>query len=453
MLRTTLLILVVISLASISLQAAEWLTIYNDDLALVRSQFNLPLEKGSQYYNFDQITSRIKPASVVVKSTSEPVVVAEQNYEYDLAGTEQILAKYIEKDIAVSTKNQMSYSGKMKFYDGLTIGLIEKGTDKLILINRVEIQQLQLAELPSNFYTKPTLRWRLLANRKTSYPMQISYLTGGLSWDVTYNSTWDGKTLLLNSWVTINNQSGKGFENVNLKLIAGEINQVREQFFGKGGGRAMFSEDTMMATAAAPSFEEKGFHDFHMYTLSEPVSFADKQIKQLQLFPLKSVKAEAVYEYSVNSDEVLSKIKFDNKETNGLGIPLPKGVFKIYKEDTDKNLEFIGEDTINHTSKNEEVNLTTGKAFDLVGKTITKSSRNLGNNSSEQEFQVTLRNNSKEEKTIRVIQYKNPSSIILEKTCNMVFELTKDNYYVWNIKILPDKEAVLTFTQRYNYNQ
>lgn len=446
------LIIVICLTLPLQILGAEWLTIYNEDLALVRSQFNLPLEKGSQYYNFDNITSRLNTASVIVKSTTEPVIIAEQNYEYDLAGTEQILAKYIERELSVSTKNQMNYSGVMKFFDGQTIGLIEKGTAKLILINRAEIQQLQLAELPSNFYTKPTLRWKLLANRKSTYPMQLSYLTGGLSWEVTYNSTWDGKTLLLNSWVTINNQSGKGFEKVNLKLIAGEINQVRERFYGKAGASMYNRNVDFEAVAAAPSFEEKGFSDFHMYTLSEPVTFADKQIKHLQLFPIKTVKAETVYEYTVHSYAVLSRIKFENTEANGLGIPLPKGVFKIYKEDTDKNLEFIGEDNITHTAKNEEVALTTGNAFDLKGATLVKENRSLGNNNSEQDMQITLSNNSSETKTIRVIQQRDPNSDILRKTCNLEYELTEDNYYVWYVKIKPNSKFVLTYTTRYTYN-
>jgi hypothetical protein len=151
------------------------------------------------------------------------------------------------------------------------------------------------------------------------------------------------------------------------------------------------------------------------------------------------------------SDGIMSKIKFKNTEENGLGIPLPKGAFKIYKEDTDKNLEFIGEDQINHTSKNEEVLLTTGKAFDLVGKTITKNSRNLGNNITENDMQITLRNNSKEEKTIRIVHPRNPNSTINQNGENLKHELTSDNRYVWEKTMQPNTEFVLTFTERFKY--
>jgi hypothetical protein len=448
--RSVTITICILMLGLAGLYAKDWLTVYNDDLALVRSQFELQLDKGSQFYNFDQITSRINTESVIVKALKGGITVAEQNYEYDLAGTEQILRKYIEKEVSLTTKNNSLYLGTMKFYDGSTVGLIESGTRKLILVNRAEIQQILLAELPSNFYTKPTLRWKLLANKKDKYPLQISYLTGGLSWYVTYNATWDGKVLGLNSWVTLNNQSGRGFENVDLKLIAGEINRVRDAMTGRGN--MMFDEDMYYAkTLAAPSFEEKAFHDFHMYTLSEPVSFADRQIKQLQLFPYKNVSASTVYEYRTHTDGVLSKIKFRNTEANGLGIPLPKGVFKIYREDTDKNLEFIGEDNINHTSKNEEVFLTTGKAFDLVGITLIKNTRSLGNRSSENDMQITLRNNSKEEKTIRIVHPRSPQSTILKTGENLAHEQTEDNLYVWEKTMQPDTEFVLTFTERFNY--
>jgi hypothetical protein len=447
--RSLILTTCILILCSAGLCAKDWLTVYNDDLALVRSQFDLSLDKGSQYYNFDQITSRISTESVIVKSMKDAVAVAEQNYEYDLAGTEQILQKYIDKEVTCASKDAV-VTGTMKFFDGSTVGIIDSGTKKLVLFSRGDIQQIQLAELPSNFYTKPTLRWRLLTDKKGKYPMQISYLTGGLSWFVTYNATWDGKVLGMNSWVTLNNQSGKSFDNVDLKLIAGDINTVRNNL--NYNNRNMYGDGMMMEKAAtAPTFEEKAFHDFHMYTLSEPVSFADKQIKQLQLFPYKSVSASTVYEYVTNSDGVMSKIKFKNTEENGLDIPLPKGVFKIYKEDTDKNLEFIGEDQIDHTGRNEEVYLTTGKAFDLVGITLVKNTRSLGNHISENDMQITLRNNSKEAKTIRIVHPRNPNSTIMKVGENLAHEQTADNLYVWEQVIQPDTEFVLTFTERFTY--
>lgn len=398
--RRFLLILMVLSF-SLSLFAEDWLTIYNDDLSLVRSNFEISLEKGKQKFNFDDITSRIEPASVIV--LGKGVRVAEQNYEYDLAGKYQILAKYIDKEVKVVTNDQSSLQGELKFYDGSSVGILENGTSRLIIINEKEIQWIQLASLPNNFYTKPTLAWSLIADKKGKHPLSLSYLSGGFSWNVTYNAVWDDENLALNSWVTINNSSGKAFEDVNLKLIAGEVNRIRERYKTYARNEMYDMVESMAMGAAAPSFEEKAFHDFHMYSLDQKVSFANNQTKQLELYPIQNVSAEGIYEYQVYSDEIRSIIKFMNTEDAGLGKPLPKGVIKVYKQDEDDNMEFIGEDSIDHTGRNEEIRINTGKAFDLVGITTTVESKTISNRVYEKEMMVTLKNNSKEEKRINVV--------------------------------------------------
>lgn len=398
--RRFLLILMVLSF-SLSLFAEDWLTIYNDDLSLVRSNFEISLEKGKQKFNFDDITSRIEPASVIV--LGKGVRVAEQNYEYDLAGKYQILAKYIDKEVKVVTNDQSSLQGELKFYDGSSVGILENGTSRLIIINEKEIQWIQLASLPNNFYTKPTLAWSLIADKKGKHPLSLSYLSGGFSWNVTYNAVWDDENLALNSWVTINNSSGKAFEDVNLKLIAGEVNRIRERYKTYARNEMYDMVESMAMGAAAPSFEEKAFHDFHMYSLDQKVSFANNQTKQLELYPIQNVSAEGIYEYQVYSDEIRSIIKFMNIEDAGLGKPLPKGVIKVYKQDEDDNMEFIGEDSIDHTGRNEEIRINTGKAFDLVGITTTVESKTISNRVYEKEMMVTLKNNSKEEKRINVV--------------------------------------------------
>jgi hypothetical protein len=266
---------------------------------------------------------------------------------------------------------------------------------------------------------------------------------------VTYNTIWDEKNLIVNSWVTIDNKSGKGFENVNLKLIAGEINKIRQTY--KANARGLGMEDAMMTSTgmAAPSFEEKAFHDFHMYTLDEKVSFANNQTKQIQLFPTKTVKAKGIYEYNVYHDAVLSIISFENKAEAGLGLPLPKGVIKVYKEDTDKNLEFIGEDQIKHTGRNETVRVTTGKAFDLVGRTLVKDQKTISNRVSERTIQVTLRNNSKDVKSIDVIHQLNANTRIVSKEPK--FTLDNELKAKFEIEIQPDKEVIFTFVERSEY--
>jgi hypothetical protein len=429
--------------------AEDWITIYNEDLSLVRSNFELDLKAGKQDYNFDDITSRIEAQSVIVQSLDGGLRVAEQNYEYDLAGKYQIIAKYIDKEVELLTKDDSRVLGTLKFYDGSSFGVLEKGTNRLLVVADGETQIIQLAELPSNFYTKPTLHWSLLADEAGKHPVQLSYLTGGLGWDVAYNSVWDEKTLALNSWVTISNQSGKAFNNVTLKLIAGDVNRVEDQYYKYG--RVNYEMAGMSADMAAPSFEEKAFHDFHMYTLDQKVSFANNQTKQLELYPQQNVKASQVYEYGTWASGVSSVIKFKNTEENGIGKPLPKGTIKVYKKDTDGNLEFIGEDSINHTSRNEEVSITTGTAFDLVGSTLVKNQREISKLVNERTIQVTLRNNSSQFKKINVIHMLGGNSRIIDVQGGYTYTTDTNNKVTFEVPVPADKQAILTFIERTEY--
>lgn len=427
--------------------AEDWITIYNDDLSLVRSTFEMELTQGRQEYNYDDITSRIFPASVIVKG--EGIRIAEQNYEYDLAGKYQIMAKYIDKEVMAITKDQSKLRGILKFFDGSSLGILESGTDRLLVIADSEVQWIQLASLPANFYTKPTLHWSLIAPKKGNYPIQMSYLSGGFSWDVTYNAVWDEKKLELNSWVTIDNRSGRAFDNVNLKLIAGDINQIRDDYY-KYGEASYDRMSAGMAMEAAPSFEEKVFHDFHMYTLDQKVSFANNQTKQLELYPKQNVTARAVYEYTSFSSGVKSMIKFFNKEDQGLGKPLPKGTFKIYKADSDGNLEFIGEDRINHTSKNEEVAINTGTAFDLVASSQVRNQKVITQRVSEREIHFNLKNNSNERKSINVIHYLSGNAKIVESQLRYALDSVK-NQVTYTVEIAPNGETSFFLRERSEY--
>lgn len=429
--------------------AEDWITIYNDDLSLVRSNFDLTLKQGRQDHEFSDITSRIEAESVIVHSLKGGVRIAEQNYEYDLAGKNQIIAKYIEREVELLTKDESRVRGVLKFYDGSSFGVLESGTNRLLVVSDAETQIIQLAELPSNFYTKPTLRWSLIADTAGKHPLQLTYLSGGFSWDVTYNSVWDEKTLDVNSWVTIKNTSGRAFDDVNLKLIAGDVNKVEDDYYGY---KRMYAEmATDGAGMAAPSFEEKAFHDFHMYTLDQKVSFANNQTKQIALYPTQNVKANAQYEYATWAAGVNSVIKFKNTEENGIGKPLPKGVIKVYKRDTDGNLEFIGEDSIQHTGRNEEVTINTGKAFDLVGATMVRDQREISRNINERTLQVTLRNNSAEAKKINVIHQMGGNSRIIEVRDNFKYNVDANNKATFEVNVQPDAEVILTFKERTEY--
>lgn len=437
-------ILSIVLLSLLPLAAEDWITIYNDDLSLIRSEFELELVQGKNKYNYDDITSRIMPASVIVKSNG--LRVAEQNYEYDLAGKYQIMAKYLDQEVIAITKDQSKLRGILKFFDGANIGIIENGTERLLVISDGEVQWIQLASLPANFYTKPTLAWSLIAPKRAKYPVSLSYLSGGFSWDVSYNAVWDEKKLDLNSWVTINNRSGKAFEDVNLKLIAGEINQARQK--SRDYNRYELAEDSMAGgMAAAPAFDEKAFHDFHMYTLDQKVSFANNQTKQLELYAPMRVTAASVYEFNTFSNGVNSVIKFVNTEDQGLGKPLPKGTFKIYKADTDGNMEFIGEDSIDHTGRNEEVSINTGKAFDLTATSSVRNQKSISQRVSEREIHVFLKNNSTEPKSINIIHQLSATAKIVQAERRYALDNKKNNV-TFTVDLAPDTEYSFYFRER-----
>lgn len=448
--KRSILLLPILLILVLPLMAEDWLTIYNDDLSLVRSRFELDLVKGRQDISFDEISSRIFPSSVIVSSQIPGFRVAEQNYEYDLAGKWQIMNKYLDKEVEVITKDGTRIVGILKFFDSNGYGITENVSKRFIIVSEAETQVVQLSKLPDNFYVKPTLRWGLISPRDGKIPVQLTYLSGGLSWDVTYNSVWDGKKLELNSWVTIENHSGKSFKDTNLKLIAGEINRAQKSYYNDYYRDEMSMAMDGLGGMAAPSFEEKAFHDFHMYTLDQKVSFANNQTKQIELYPPQNVKAEGVYEYKTWSDAVQSVIRFKNTEENGIGKALPKGTIKVYKQDTDGNLEFIGEDNIDHTSRNEEVNINTGKAFDLVASTMERDRKNLGKNTYERNVQVTLRNNSGEAKTINVVHQLDGNTRIIQNDYN--FEIDTNNKVTFKIVMAADTlETVFSWRERTEY--
>ena len=211
--------------------AKDQVTIYNEDFALVRSTIELELKKGIQSYFMDNIPSTIEANSVIINPLKSKIEIFSQNYEYDLANTSKILDKYIGKSVEVIVEEEIKFIGKLQFSDGSTIGIIENNTNKLILIQRNEITNINLAELPTNFFLKPTLHWRLDASKAGKFPIDFSYMCTGIKWDVTYNTVWneDVGKLEINSWVTIVNQTGKAFIDTKLKLIAGDVQKIKDR--------------------------------------------------------------------------------------------------------------------------------------------------------------------------------------------------------------------------------
>ncbi len=431
----------------------DQITIYNDNFSLVRTQIELDFKKGLADYYYDNIPGSIDAASVILKPLKGNFDLFSQNYEYDLATSDKIYAKYLGKVINATTKNGTKYEGKLQFHDPVTLGIIESSTNKLILINPNEVESVNLAALPGNFFLKPTLHWLINSPAQNKLPVEFSYLTGGMAWNVTYNAIWNDKELELHSWVTINNYSGKGFENVKLKLVAGDVNKVRDYMDVAVNEMVPSGMANMKRTMAAPTFKEQEFQDFHLYTLSDPVNLNDNQIQQLRLYPVKTVKAKAKYEYRTFSQKVSSILSFKNSENQGLGLPLPKGVIKIYKQDgDDQNLEFIGENSIDHTTLNKDVNISYGNSFDLIAETTVLSTSAVSGKTTDRKIQVVINNNSKVKKTI-TIKHNVPGREWEIMNLNAPSDFKKDdsNNISFEFDINPSQEIKIDWKERYQY--
>jgi len=443
------LIILFISFVFLSLSAgdSDQITIYNDNFSLIRAQLELNLQKGLQEYFYDDIPSTIDAKSVILSSEKNALQIVAQNYEFDLANAEKILQKYIGEEMIIQTVEDYTLQGILQFSQSSTLGILENLSDQLILINRSTIRNITLAKLPENFYLKPTLRWKLAAPKADIYQAEISYLCDGLAWDVDYNCVWNPqqKNLTLKAWVTIKNNSGKAYQDMKLKLIAGDVNRVRDHYRTRRDEMALAKSATM--AQASPEFTEKAFHDFHLYTLDQNVSIANQQIKQLQLFPVKEIDAKSKYIYKTYSNQIQSLIIFMNDKKSGLHMPLPAGRIKVYQADkADKSLEFIGEDSIDHTARNEEIEITTGNAFDLVGKTIVTDSKRVDRRLHQQTISVSLKNQSEEAKEIEVMHLISGDWEIFDN--NFSYEKLSASQIVFTIQLDAGEEKEIIWTER-----
>ncbi|MCI0496600.1 DUF4139 domain-containing protein, partial [candidate division KSB1 bacterium] len=352
------------------------ITVYNNNLALVKDNREINLDKGKIEIKFQEVAAAIDPTSVHFASLTAPdaVAILEQNYEYDLVSSEKILEKYIDQEITVYTKDQ-SFQGTLLSSAGGTV-VLQLKTGNIKIISTSAIINLDFPKLPQGLMTKPTLVWLLDVTKAGAHKTEVSYLTSDINWHAEYVAVTkkDDSLLELNSWVSIDNRSGADYEEAKLKLVAGEVHIAEEQRV-----RPMAKDFAVMAErAAAPQFEEKEFFEYHLYTLQNRTTIKNNQIKQISLFPTAEVNLIKVYVYNgaQYGDNVRVNLEFKNSKTAGLGLPLPKGKVRVYKEDeADNSLEFVGEDFINHTPKDEKVRIYLGNAFDIKGERIQKDTK------------------------------------------------------------------------------
>jgi hypothetical protein len=400
------------------------LTIYNDNFAVVREARKMNFEKGQNTVRFTDVASAIDPTSVKFTCLSSPgaVSVLEQNYEYDLVNTDSLLKRYIDKQVVVAIRG--GGSDTRKFVEGTLLAgvggdLIVKSnaSNGLEVIERASVEGISLKEMPDDsatadkLVTRPTLVWLTDAQKGGEQLCEVTYTTGAIGWKADYTAILnaDDTALGFSGWVTIDNTSGAGYKDATLKLIAGDVRRIQParpmDIRGFGAVREM--------AAKAPAFEEKAFMEYHMYTLGRKSTINNNQVKQIEFIePAEGVKAKKIYVYERSdywnprggdqSKKVMVKIEFENKKENKLGIALPKGKVRVFKKDAaDNSLQFVGEDEIDHTPKDEKLSLYIGDAFDIVAEhTLVDSKEQFGKH--RESHKIELRNRKNEEVTVLV---------------------------------------------------
>ncbi len=383
------------------------LTVYNQDLALVREVRLVDLPKGAFDFEFRDVPARINPVTLLVSGGGKSgLMIHEQNYEYDLLSPERILSKYVGQDIAWIQPDGSRINGKLL---GTNSGPVyEVGGEILFEVPG----RLALPRLPANLRARPTLVWSAETKRGGQVEMETSYLTHGISWNADYVLQLDdkGEQAGLQAWVSVDNRSGATFDGANLLLVAGDVNQTRPE-------RAVMMEYGAMAKAdVSRGFREESLYDYHLYTLQRATTLKDNQTKQISLFEADGIAVTRIYRLSgpthffrglghlQDNSKINVSYRLDNTEKNNLGMPLPAGVFRVYGKSAAGSRQLLGEDRIDHTPRDEEVELEVGKAFDIVAERVRSDSRRLADNLYRHTFRITVRNHKDEDVVVEVVE-------------------------------------------------
>jgi hypothetical protein len=482
------------SVTSASNRQSVDLTIYNANLALVREERTIDLVKGLNRVVIPNIPATIDGTSLHFSSLTDPatVKVLEQNYQYDLVHQAKLMEKYIGKDvefIRMDNESKKDYTVKGKLlatgwqpqlgYNPYGGGVPYSATGQMIaeINGKLEIGpagRLVLPSLPEGLILKPQLEWLVNSTKGGQHKTEISYLANQLTWSCNYVvllSTKDTE-IDLTGWVTVTNNSGTTFKNTGLKLVAGDINLVQERQSGYALRKSM---QMMEADAAAPQFQQKELFEYKLYSLQRKTDLGNNETKQMELTSAKNVLSKKVFIYDGVSDQWRSWYKnysyrdqgsfgqqsnkkigvfvtFKNEEKIGLGIALPKGKVRVYKRDDDGKEQFVGEDEIDHTPKDEEIKLCLGNAFDIVGERAQKDFRVVvSGHVVDETFEIKIRNHKTE--SVEVLVYEHPwrwNEWDITKS-NIAWEKVDQSTIKFPVKIKKDEEKVITYTIRYSW--
>ncbi len=481
------------------------LTIYNQNFAVVRQTVPLNLTPGLNHVTVSDITFHLEPDSVVLRDPAEKRIlkIREQNYRADPISQDLLLSLNEGKtiDFQVTHGEQTSivqgrivrsgyvphteaYSTFGSQYQSSQMGYAGGGGGQPI----IEVGgKLQFAlpglplfpSLPDDSVLKPTLDWQLVTDKGGPVNAELAYVTGGMTWKAAYNVVFPevGDALDLTAWVTMDNESGKTFSNARIKLMAGDVSKISQpNNLYQSTGRLSYGGFATDAVTG-PAVTEKSFDEYHLYTLANPATLRDREIKQVEFARAAHVPSTVIYVYdglqidpnqyngwnydnirnspsygTQSNRKVFTMREFVNSVANGLGIPLPEGRMRFYRRDTDGQLEFVGENDIDHTPKDETVRVYTGNAFDLTGDrtqtnfTVDNQARTL-----DESFTITLHNHKTTPTEIRVVEhlYRGATWAITAKTST--FLKTDAHTIEFRVMLPPDTDKTISYTAHYTW--
>ena len=475
---------------------APLLTIYNQNFAVVRQDIPLDLKAGITSVRITDITMHLEPDSVILRDPAgkHPVQVLEQNYRADPVSESLLLSFYEGKTIDFLVQR----GEKQEVVPGKIIrsGYVPQS---FMVMNRygqqgyaqgseqpiIEIEGKVRFGLPGtpifpaltdDTVLKPTLQWLLTSDKPGPLRAEFSYVTGGLTWEADYNivAPEKGNAVDLVGWVTMDNQSGKAFENARIKLMAGDVNKIQQ---GQGYAAMGASEAVVVNGRMQLPVTEKAFDEYHLYTLARPTTLHDRETKQVEFVRAANVLTKQVYiydgakidagryngwnletirtnaEYGTESNPKIWVMReFSNSEGNHLGMPLPKGRVRFYRRNDDGQVEFTGENVIDHTPRDETLRIYTGNAFDLTGerrRTDFKSD-NRGQKLDET-FEIKVRNHKKEAVDVRVVEHLYRWTNWDVTVHSDAFKKTDSKTIEFPVTIAPDEEKIITYTAHYTW--
>jgi hypothetical protein len=466
--RLTALLLVTVLLATSAAEAAPlaitrddqrevMVTIYNGNLGLVKDVREARLPAGGAEVQFMDVAAQIDPTTVHLKSLTDPagLRILEQNYEYDLLSSQKLLEKYVGRRVRL-------YGGDGTFHEATLLSTNGPVYDINGQIHLGHHGRIVLPALPDNLVAKPTLVWLLRNAAARPQRVEASYLTGGITWKADYVMVVNAADTRsdLTGWVTIDNKSGATYGNAALKLVAGDVNRAPDR---RRDARLMeMAARAPSAPAARQEFVSEGFFEYHLYTLDGRTTIKDNQTKQLTLMAAAEVPIQkhliyhgaqdyyrTSYGVPVSNQKVGVYLELKNSKDHRLGVPLPKGKIRVYKADSGGSQQFIGEDWIDHTPRDERVKIKMGEAFDVVGERVQKDFRKIASHVVEVEWEISLRNHKKEDQTVRVIEPVPGDWQVL--TSSHKYEKVEAHTLRWDIPVPKEGATKLSYRVRIRY--